>query len=134
VRRAAAIALTAMSLPAVAAGGGIDRPLAGAGDPARGKAIVIARESNCVLCHDVPGAGIASMGNVGPALAGVASRVPEALLRERIVDSSRLNPETLMPSYHRVDGLHRVPRELRGRPVLSAQQVEDVVAFLRTLH
>src|SRR4051812_20475506 len=121
-----------LSFPA-SQGAGIERALAGPGDAARGKAIVTARETNCLLYHEIPGAGRAPMGNVGPALAGVGSRVPEAILRERIVDPSRLNPATLMPSYHRVEGLNRVPAGLRGKPVLSAQEVEDVVAFLRTL-
>jgi L-cysteine S-thiosulfotransferase len=102
------------------------------GDAGRGGAIVAARETNCVLCHEVPGlAGPA--GNVGPPLAGVGARLSPAELRVRIVDSTRLNPATVMPSYRRVDGLNRVPAELRGQPVLSAQQVEDVVAYLGTL-
>jgi L-cysteine S-thiosulfotransferase len=102
------------------------------GDVARGLAIVAARETNCVLCHEVPGVA-GPMGNVGPPLAGVGARLSQAELRMRIVDSTRVNPATVMPSYHRVEGLHRVPPELRGKPVLSAQQVEDVVAYLGAL-
>jgi sulfur-oxidizing protein SoxX len=99
---------------------------------ARGKAIVAARETHCVLCHEVPGLP-GPMGDVGPALAGVGARLSQGELRLRIVDSTRVNPATRMPSYHRVEGLRRVAPELRGKPVLSAQQVEDVVAFLGTL-
>ena len=102
------------------------------GNAASGRAIVAARETHCVLCHEVPGLA-GPMGNVGPPLAGVGARLSPAELRLRIVDSTRLNPATVMPSYHRVEGLNRVPPELRGKPVLSAQQVEDVVAYLGTL-
>jgi len=73
------------------------------------------------------------MGNLGPSLAGVATRLTEAQLRLRIVDSMRLNRETIMPSYYRMDGLHQVGEAWRGRPVLTAQQVEDTVAYLLTL-
>jgi sulfur-oxidizing protein SoxX len=73
------------------------------------------------------------MGNVGPPLAGVGARLDAAALRTRIEDSTRLNPDTIMPSYHRVEGLERVAAEYRGKPVLTAQQVEDVVAYLGTL-
>ena len=126
------LAAVALVTSQAAAADGIERPLAAAGDIARGQSIVAARETNCVLCHEVPGLA-GPMGNVGPPLAGVGARLSEAELRLRIVDSTRVNPGTRMPSYHRVEGLERVPRELRGKPVLSAQQVEDVVAFLETL-
>jgi len=66
-------------------------------------------------------------------LSGAGSRWSEGQLRLRIVDARRLNPATIMPSYHRVDGLQRVGSAWQGKPVLDAQQVEDVVAFLRTL-
>ena len=106
---------------------------AAAGDPARGKEIVVGRDANCLLCHEVPDSGVRSMGNLGPPLAGVGARLDAAALRLRIVDSMRLNPETIMPSYHRVDGLERVAHEFRGKPVLTTQQVDDVVAYLGTL-
>ena len=104
---------------------------AAAGDPGRGREVVIGRESNCVLCHEVPGVRV--FGNLGPALAGVGSRLDAVQLRTRIEDSTRVNPETIMPSYHRVEGLSRVAPEYRGKPALTAQQVEDVVAYLETL-
>jgi L-cysteine S-thiosulfotransferase len=103
------------------------------GDAARGKAVVAARDSNCLLCHTVPDVGVRFMGNVGPPLAGVGGRLTEAQLRLRIVDSMRLNRDTLMPSYYRMDGLKQVAEPWRGKPVLTAQQVEDVVAYLLTL-
>ena len=103
------------------------------GDAARGKAVVAARDSNCLLCHAVPGAGVRIMGNVGPPLDGVGRRLTAGQLRLRIVDSMRLNRDTLMPSYYRVDGLNQVAGAWRGKPVLTAQQVEDTVAYLLTL-
>ena len=73
------------------------------------------------------------MGDIAPPLSGVGARLSEGQLRLRIVDSSRLNPETVMPSYYKVDGLVRVASAWRGKPVLTAQQIEDVVAYLKTL-
>jgi sulfur-oxidizing protein SoxX len=104
-----------------------------AGDAARGKAVVVSRDSNCLLCHAVPDTGVRYMGNVGASLAGVGARLTEGQLRLRIVDSMRLNRDTMMPSYYRIDGLNRVAGAWRGRPILTAQQVEDVVAYLLTL-
>ena len=66
-------------------------------------------------------------------LAGAGKRWSEGQLRLRIVDSSRVNPATIMPSYHRTDGFTRVAPAWRGKPVLTADQIEDVVAFLTTL-
>jgi sulfur-oxidizing protein SoxX len=115
-------------------GDAIRGPLAAApGDPARGREIVFGRDSNCLLCHVAPEAGARVMGNLAPPLGGVAARLGEGRLRLQIVDSMRLNPQTIMPSYYRVDGLNQVAATLRGKPVLTAQQVEDVVAYLLTL-
>lgn len=110
-----------------------ERLIPAAGDAARGKAVVVGRDSNCLLCHAVPDAGVRFMGNVGPALDGVGARLSEGQLRLRIVDSMRLNRETVMPSYYRMDGLNRVGEAWRGKPVLTAQEVEDTVAYLVTL-
>ncbi|MFO1305678.1 MAG: sulfur oxidation c-type cytochrome SoxX [Burkholderiales bacterium] len=108
--------------------------LAAAGDPARGRALVVARESaNCVLCHAVPDPAVRFSGNVGPSLAGVGSRLSEGQLRLRVADNLRVNPDTVMPSYYKVEGLDRVARAYAGKPVLSAQEVEDIVAWLGTL-
>ena len=74
------------------------------------------------------------MGNVGPPLAGVGARLSAGELRLRVVDSTRVNPDSVMPPYHRTDGLNRVAVLYRGEPVLNAQQVEDVVAYLRGLN
>jgi len=114
---------------------GITRSLTGAkGDPARGRAIVVNRQVGlCLLCHSGPFPEERFQGNLAPDLAGAGKRSSEGQLRLRIVDSSRINPATIMPAYHRIDGLARVAPAFRGKPVLSAEQIEDVVAFLMTL-
>jgi sulfur-oxidizing protein SoxX len=103
------------------------------GDPERGRAIVGDRQVGlCLLCHQGPFPG-ERQGTLAPDLAGAGARWSEGQLRLRLVDARRLNPATIMPSYHRIDGLQRVGTAWQGKPVLAAQQVEDVVAFLRTL-
>ncbi len=116
-------------------GGAIPVPLAAAvGDPARGRAIVLDRRlGGCLLCHSGPFPEEKFRGNLAPDLAGAGSRWSEGQLRLRIVDATRLNPDTIMPSYYRVDGLTRVASAWRGKPILTAEQIEDVVAFLLTL-
>ena len=104
------------------------------GDPVRGRAIVTNRQVGlCLLCHSGPFPEERLQGNMAPDLAGIGARWSEGQLRLRIVDASRLNPDTIMPPYYRVDGLHRVAPAFSGKPVLSAEQIEDVVAFLATL-
>ena len=104
------------------------------GDPARGRAIVTNRQLGlCLLCHSGPFPEERFQGNLAPDLAGAGKRSTEGQLRLRIVDSSRINPATIMPAYHRTDGLTRVAPAWRGKPVLNAEQIEDVVAFLTTL-
>lgn len=116
-------------------GDAILRPLTGTpGDPARGRAIVTNRQLGlCLLCHSGPFPEERFQGDLAPTLAGAGSRSNEAQLRLRIVDASRLNPSTIMPSYYRLEGLQRVAPAWQGKTVLSAQQIEDVIAFLRTL-
>lgn len=113
----------------------IDRSLTGAkGDAARGRAIVVSRHQGlCLLCHSGPFPEQRFQGDLAPDLRGVGGRLSEGELRQRIVDSSRLNPETLMPPYYRTADLRRVAAAYRGKSVLTAQQVEDVVAFLASL-
>lgn len=131
---AACAAAGAQALPSYRVDGdAIRERLAEPGDASRGKQVVASRDSNCLLCHSVPDAGTRIMGNLGPPLGGVGARLSEAQLRLRIVDSLRLNPETIMPSYYRMDGLNQVGEAWRGKPVLTAQQVEDTVAYLLTL-
>jgi len=104
------------------------------GDAARGRAIVANRSVGlCLLCHSGPIAEERFQGNLAPSLAGAGARWSEGQLRLRIVDASRINADTIMPPYHRATGLARVARAFEGRSILSASQVEDVVAYLATL-
>jgi sulfur-oxidizing protein SoxX len=114
---------------------GIPDPLvAGGGDAARGRTLIVARESaNCVLCHTVPDSAVRFSGDVGPSLAGVGTRLSIPQLRLRISDNLRMNPVTIMPSYYKVDGLDRVAAQYADKPVLSGQDVEDLVAYLASL-
>jgi sulfur-oxidizing protein SoxX len=132
---AAAQAQPAAVQPLRIVGNAIPEPLAGLqGDAARGRAIVGNRQAGlCLLCHTGPFPEERAQGTLAPSLAGAGARWSEGELRLRIVDARRINPATIMPSYHRVDGLVRVGPAWRGQPVLNAQQVEDVVAFLKTL-
>jgi sulfur-oxidizing protein SoxX len=113
----------------------IPAPLSGAtGDPTRGRTILVNRQLGlCLLCHDGPFPEERFQGNLGPNLAGIGARLSPAQIRLRVADPGRLNPETIMPSYFRGDGLTRVATAFRGRPILTAEQIEDVVAFLATL-
>ena len=105
-----------------------------AGDPVRGRAIVADRQVGlCLLCHSGPFPEERFQGDLAPSLAGAGSRWSEDELRLRLVDPARLNPKTIMPSYYRKDGLERVAPAFRGKTILSAQQIEDVVAYLATL-
>jgi sulfur-oxidizing protein SoxX len=104
-----------------------------AGDPQRGREVIAGRDGNCLLCHAVAETGVRFMGDIAPPLSGVGARLTEGQLRLRIVDSSRLNPDTLMPSYYKVEGLVRVAPAYLGKPVLTAQQIEDIIAYLKTL-
>lgn len=116
-------------------GDAVPEPLGGlAGDPGRGRVVVLdRRRGNCLICHAFPVAGEPFQGTLGPAMAGVGSRLDPGQIRLRLIDQSRLNPQTIMPPYYRVDGLVDVAPEYRGRPALEAQEIEDVVAWLATL-
>jgi len=115
--------------------GAIPQPLTEQpGDPVRGKAVVLdPTRGNCVICHPMPIAEAAFQGDVGPDLAGVGSRYGAGELRLRVVDAKWLNPASVMPAYYRTEGLHRVLKEYRGEPIFTAQEVDDVVAYLMTL-
>lgn len=104
-----------------------------AADPNLGREIVLARgDGNCLLCHAIPGADRPA-GNLGPSLAGVGSRLTGKQIRERIVDASRFNPDSVMPPYGRSEGLHGVAPQYRGKALLTAREIDDAVAFLLTL-
>jgi sulfur-oxidizing protein SoxX len=103
------------------------------GDPARGRALILERSNTCILCHSGPWPEERFQGDLAPNLSGSGSRWSAGQLRLRLVDASRLNPPTIMPSYYRIDGLDRVAANWRGKPILSAEQIEDMVAYLATL-
>lgn len=136
-RGSAALLLTWLAAPLAAQPmpDGLARPLGGlAGDAARGRAVVLDRANgNCLACHRLPEPDEPFQGDVGPDLAGVGARLSAAQIRLRLVDASRLNPATVMPPYHRTEGLTRVAARHRDKPILTAQEVEDAVAFLAGL-
>jgi len=105
-----------------------------AGDPARGRAVVLNRAvSACLLCHSGPFPEAPFQGTLAPSLAGVGERLEPAQIRLRLVDPTVLDPMSIMPSYFRLDGLNRVGPAWRGKTILSAEQLEDVVAYLASL-
>ena len=105
-----------------------------AGDAAKGRSIVANRQVGlCLLCHSGPLPEERFQGNLAPSLAGAGNRWSEGQLRLRLTDSRRLNPDTIMPAYHRTEGLTQVAKSLQGKPLLEAQQIEDVLAYLMTL-
>lgn len=122
-------------VPYTIVGDAVPASLTGApGDPARGRKIVTNRQLGlCLLCHSGPFPEERFQGDLAPDLRGAGSRWSVGQLRLRIVDAARLNPDTIMPPYYVVDGLTRVAKPLRGKPLLTAEQIEDVVAFLATL-
>ena len=103
------------------------------GDPARGRAIVANRQIGlCLLCHSGPFPEERFQGELAPDLRS-AAKLSEGQIRMRIVDPGRVNPETIMPAYFRSEGLTRVAPAFRGKTILTAEQIEDIVAYLLTL-
>jgi sulfur-oxidizing protein SoxX len=121
--------------PYAVVGDAIPAPLTGSrGDAARGRAIVGNRQVGlCLLCHSGPFPEERFQGTLAPDLKGAGTRWSEGQLRLRMVDSTQINPATIMPPYYRIDGLSRVAPAFAGKPVLNAEQIEDVVAYLLTL-
>ncbi len=103
------------------------------GDPARGRAIIANRQVGlCLLCHSGPFPEERFQGKLAPDLRSTA-KLSEGQIRLRIVDPGRVNPDTIMPAYYRSEGLTRVAPAFRGKTILTAEQVEDIVAYLLTL-
>jgi sulfur-oxidizing protein SoxX len=103
------------------------------GDPARGRALVASRQVGlCLLCHSGPFPEEPLQGNLAPDLRSVGG-LSEGQIRLRIVDPRLVNPDTIMPAYYRSEGLTRVAPALRGKTILTAEQIEDIVAYLLTL-
>jgi L-cysteine S-thiosulfotransferase len=123
------------TVPYTVVGDAIPASLTGsAGDANRGRAIVANRQIGlCLMCHSGPLPEVKLQGNLAPDLKGAGTRWNEGQLRLRVVDASEFNPDTIMPPYYRVDGLVRVASSFRNKPILTAEQIEDVVAYLATL-
>ena len=121
--------------PYVVVGDAIPASLTGRpGDAARGRQIVASRERGlCLLCHSGPLPEVRLQGTIAPSLVGAGARSSEGQLRLRIVDARHLNDATIMPSFHRIDRLARVAPAFRAKPILTAGEIEDVVAYLVTL-
>jgi L-cysteine S-thiosulfotransferase len=127
----AALGLTTLALSAAVSAA---TPAALTGDAARGAAIAGNRSQGlCVLCHAMPGTPAVLAGTIGPDLSGVGSRLSAQALRARLLEPERFNPQTVMPSYARRSGFERVAASRRDQPLLSEQQIEDVVAWLSSL-
>lgn len=126
---------TARELPYTVAGDAIPTSLTGVpGDAASGRVIITNRQVGlCLLCHTGPFPEERFQGNLAPSLGGAGSRWSEGQLRLRLVAASRINAAGIMPDYYRTEDLRRVASAVQGKPLLAAQQIEDVVAFLRTL-
>jgi sulfur-oxidizing protein SoxX len=149
VKRTLAVAVIGISLalllspPASAAGlvkyqinnDAIAASLTGkAGDPVNGRKLAINRKKgNCLACHSMPISEQAFHGNIGPGLKSVSNRYSEGELRLRIVNPKVLNSETIMPAFYKIDGFNRVMKKFMGQTIISAQEVEDIVAYLMTL-
>ena len=104
------------------------------GDPANGRKVAINRKKgNCLACHMMPIAEQPFHGEVGPDLAGIGSRYTAGEIRLRVVNPKILNDASIMPAFYRADGYHRVLKNFKGKTIISAQEVEDVVAYLVTL-
>jgi sulfur-oxidizing protein SoxX len=130
-------ALTPFNVVVIAGVAAIPAPLTGKpGDPKEGKKVVVERRlGNCLSCHEIDALRREPFhGDVGPPLDGVAGRWDIGTLRMIVVNAKKVfGDETPMPAFYRVDGLNRVRPEFLDKPILTAQQVEDVVAFLATL-
>jgi sulfur-oxidizing protein SoxX len=136
--RAAALAALALAAGVAAIAGepqAMDRPLTEEpGNPARGRTVLRDRDrATCLICHEAPIPDEPDQGRIGPSLAGVGSRLTPGEIRLRLVDPEAVTPGSIMPSYYRTEGLHRVLAAHAGQPIYTAQQVEDVVAYLAGL-
>lgn len=113
-----------------------------AGDAANGRIIVGDKsQGNCVACHQVTDlADVPFQGEIGPSLDGAGERWSEAELRGIVANAKMMFEDSLMPSFYKTEGFIRPGNAYTGKaaddtfgPLLSAQQIEDVVAYLSTL-
>ncbi|SDL62029.1 sulfur oxidation c-type cytochrome SoxX [Aliiruegeria lutimaris] len=151
----AAIAATILAAPAIAEtvapgdvaydeAGAVAASLSGMPGNAEEGAKVFGSKSigNCVSCHEVTAlADVPFPGNVGPSLDGVADRWSEGEIRGIVANAKNTYDGTIMPSFYKVEGFIRPGDAYTGKgialdkiePLLTAQQIEDLVAFLVTL-
>ncbi len=113
----------------------INEPLTdAAGDAAKGRKLAVDRKKgNCLACHVMPISEQSFHGETAPSLYGVGNRLSEGELRLQLVNSKVTNENTMMPSFYRVSGYNRILKKFDGKTILSAQEVEDIVAYLKTL-
>ncbi len=114
----------------------VAEPLGGlTGNAENGRKVAIDRaRGNCLACHQLPIPEEDFHGNLAPPLIGVGSRYNASQLRLRVIDIKQINPYSLMPSFYKhPDNLARVTKKFAGKTVLTAQETEDVVAYLTTL-
>lgn len=121
--------------PFVRNGDRVDRPLTDQpGDPVRGRQIIVSRQSGlCLLCHQGPFPEIPLQGNLAPDLSGVGLRYTPGQLRALLIDARSIHPDSLMPAFYKIEGRQNVGAAFQDRPLLEAQQIEDVVACLMVL-
>ncbi len=104
------------------------------GDSERGRQIYLDRElGHCLLCHHASQIDAPFQGDLGPDLSDVAARLTLAEMRAKIEDPTVSNPQSAMPAYHRTRGLRQLAPAFSGRPILTAEQLTDLMAFLNTL-
>ncbi len=105
------------------------------GDPARGRKLMANRKKgNCLACHKISQMNdFLFHGEIGPELTDVASNMPDEEIRLRLVNPKFVNPDTIMPAFYKVEGLYRVRKKFKGKPILTAQEIEDIIAYMRTL-
>ncbi len=127
------VALPGPAEPATAQANAALAPLP-VGDAQAGRQVFLDRNlGHCLLCHAATQLSAPFQGNIGPDLSDVADRLSAEAIRARVVDPTRLNPDTVMPAYHRTADLQQVAAEYEGQPILDGQQLEDLLAFLLTL-
>lgn len=131
----AVVPVSAATVTYVVEGDGIARALDNAvGDASRGRALVANRQASmCLLCHQAPIVETPFQGDISTNLAGAGARWSEAQLRLRLVNARLQNPNSVMPAYYRSSELTRVAAPWRDKTLLNAQEIEDVIAWLRTL-
>ena len=135
--RALAVAGLLLAAAPAEAAATIEQPLTPQpGDPARGAAVALDfAKGDCNACHKFPAPSLPpdAFGDIGPDLTRVGARLSAPQLRQQIVDARVVDPDTLMPPFHATSGLTRVDPKYAGQPILTAQEVEDLVAYLETL-